>query len=69
MPKLDGYAACRRIRALPSGKDLLIIALSGFGQNNDRHYTALAGFDAHLVKPVAPDAIMQLISERLADRM
>jgi PAS domain S-box-containing protein len=63
MPKLDGYGACRRIREQPWGKDLKIVALTGWGQDADRRETAAAGFDGHLVKPVAPEALLRLLAE------
>ncbi len=52
MPKLDGYDACRRIRGEAWGKDLMLIALTGWGQDDDRRRTVDAGFNAHMVKPV-----------------
>jgi CheY-like chemotaxis protein len=53
MPGIDGLEAARRIRALPGGDDIVLIALTGWGQARDRERTRLAGFDRHLVKPVA----------------
>ncbi len=53
MPKMDGYETARKLRRFPWGKRALIIALTGWGQQQDRERTAAAGFDAHLVKPVA----------------
>jgi PAS domain S-box-containing protein len=52
MPRVDGYEACRRLRAAPGGHALRIVAVSGWGQVSDRRRSAEAGFDAHLVKPV-----------------
>jgi PAS domain S-box-containing protein len=52
MPKLDGYQVCRTLRAQPRGPDLVIIALSGRGQEADRERSKGAGFDEHVVKPV-----------------
>jgi PAS domain S-box-containing protein len=52
MPKLNGYDACRAIRARDWGRDTTIIALTGWGQDDDRRKSAEAGFDEHLVKPV-----------------
>lgn len=65
MPKLDGHEACRRIRQQPWGRDMLIIALTGWGTDEDRRKTAEAGFDAHLVKPVEPSVLTGLLAERL----
>ena len=52
MPKMDGYETARQIRRRPWGKRATLIALTGWGQRQDRQRTAKAGFDAHLVKPV-----------------
>jgi signal transduction histidine kinase len=59
MPGMDGCEVCRRLRALPSGRDIVIIAVTGWGQQADRARTAAFGFDAHLVKPVNPLEILQ----------
>ena len=53
MPKMDGYATAREIRKRPWGKHATLIALTGWGQQKDRQRTEEAGFDRHLVKPVA----------------
>jgi PAS domain S-box-containing protein len=52
MPKLDGYETCRRIRENEWGKNIVIVAATGWGQDEDRRRTKEAGFDHHLVKPV-----------------
>ncbi len=62
LPKLNGYEACRRIRQQPGGKELVIIAQTGWGQDEDRQRTHEAGFDHHLVKPVDPQALMKLLA-------
>ena len=62
LPRLNGYDAARRIRALPSGQSVVIVAVTGWGQDSDRQKTVEAGFDIHLVKPVDPDALMKLIA-------
>jgi CheY-like chemotaxis protein/two-component sensor histidine kinase len=51
MPKLNGYDACRRIREQPWGKSVVIVALTGWGQDEDRRKAEQAGFDRHLTKP------------------
>ena len=53
MPKMDGYEVARRVRMRPGGRRMKLIALTGWGQQQDRDRTSAAGFDAHLVKPVA----------------
>jgi signal transduction histidine kinase/CheY-like chemotaxis protein len=57
MPDMDGYAVARAVRADPSLARTRLIALSGYGQRQDRQRTAEAGFDAHLVKPVEHDVL------------
>jgi signal transduction histidine kinase/ActR/RegA family two-component response regulator len=52
MPGLDGYEAAREIRLQPRGKDVVLIALTGWGQATDKQRASHAGFDHHLVKPV-----------------
>ena len=62
MPRMNGYEAARAIRREPWGRDVYLIALTGWGQDIDRLRSREAGFDQHLVKPVAPAEIL----ERLA---
>lgn len=66
MPRMDGYEAARRIRRQPGAKEVLMIAVTGWGQNDARQRTMEAGFDHHLIKPVDFDEIRQLASGRLA---
>jgi PAS domain S-box-containing protein len=63
MPKLNGYEACRRIREQAWGKGILIAALTGWGQEEDRRRSMEAGFDHHLIKPVGHDALERLLVE------
>lgn len=60
MPKMNGYEAARHIRQQPWGKKMLLVALTGWGQDEDRQRTAEAGFDHHLVKPAEPNDLQQL---------
>jgi CheY-like chemotaxis protein len=62
MPKMNGYDACRQIRDQPWGKDLLIIAMTGWGQEEDKLRARQAGFDAHLVKPIDPGELQRLLA-------
>ena len=62
MPKVDGYEAARRIRAEPWGDAPFLVALTGFGADEDRRRTHDAGFDRHLVKPVALDALTESLA-------
>ena len=61
MPKLNGYEACRRIREQPWGKKVMLIALTGWGQDEDKRRSKEAGFDYHLVKPIDPTVLEQLL--------
>jgi PAS domain S-box-containing protein len=62
MPKPNGLDVCRHIRAQPWGKGALVVALTGWGREDDRRQTEDAGFDHHLVKPVDPYALGALLS-------
>jgi two-component system, sensor histidine kinase len=64
LPSLDGYEVARRIRATPQGKELLLIALTGYGAPEQRSRALEAGFDLHLVKPVEPEQLLKLVAER-----
>ncbi|HTU67617.1 MAG TPA: ATP-binding protein [Steroidobacteraceae bacterium] len=66
MPGMDGYEACRRLRA-KYGDALGIIAVSGWGQQSDKDFALRVGFDAHLTKPADPEALTSTIA-RLATR-
>jgi CheY-like chemotaxis protein len=61
MPKLNGYDTARRMRQMSWGRDMLIVALSGWGQEADRAKSSSAGFDHHFVKPVDVAEIQRLI--------
>ncbi|HEX7062344.1 MAG TPA: response regulator, partial [Woeseiaceae bacterium] len=61
LPGLDGYSVCRRLRAEPWGRDMLIIAVSGWGKPEDQRRSAAAGFDHHMVKPIKHDALTALL--------
>jgi CheY-like chemotaxis protein/two-component sensor histidine kinase len=63
MPKLNGYQACRKIRELPNGAAATLVAVTGWGQPGDRKASHEAGFDQHLVKPVDPAALADLLAE------
>jgi PAS domain S-box-containing protein len=62
MPKLNGYDACRQIRIEARGRHMVLIALTGWGQDEDRQRTLEAGFDAHMVKPVDPNTLLKLLT-------
>jgi CheY-like chemotaxis protein len=61
LPKLNGYDACRRIREQPWGKGMVIVALTGWGQEEDKQRSNEAGFNHHMVKPVDPAILEKLL--------
>ncbi|NUZ05533.1 hybrid sensor histidine kinase/response regulator [Piscinibacter koreensis] len=61
MPGLNGYELARRVRASETARDLLMVAVTGFGQQADRERTADAGFNRHMVKPVAPRELIEFL--------
>lgn len=64
MPEMDGYETARRLRELEAGKKLLLVALTGWGQDHDRRRTQQAGFDLHLIKPVDSQALQSMLAAR-----
>jgi signal transduction histidine kinase len=66
LPKLNGFDVARMIRQQPWGQDMMLVALTGWGQEEDRRKSSAAGFDAHLVKPADPDALTELLARMLS---
>ena len=62
MPGMDGYEVARRIRSNPNNRHISLIALTGWGQDEDRRRSVAAGFDHHLVKPADIDQLRQLLT-------
>jgi CheY-like chemotaxis protein len=62
LPIMDGCETARAIRSEPWGKEILLIAVTGWGQDDDRRQSSEAGFDHHLVKPVDPSALMEILA-------
>jgi CheY-like chemotaxis protein len=62
LPGLDGYEVARVVRADPVGNSALLIAVTGYGQVDDRRRSMEAGFDAHLLKPVSQSLLSTLIT-------
>jgi CheY-like chemotaxis protein len=62
MPKMNGYEAARHIRAQPWGEKMVLVALTGWGQEEDKRRATEAGFDHHLTKPVEPDVLHKLLA-------
>lgn len=63
MPKLNGYQVAERIRAQPGGEHILLIAVTGWGQEQDKLRAISAGFDRHLTKPIDPAVLEALLAE------
>jgi DNA-binding response OmpR family regulator len=62
LPRMNGYDACREIRKTAWGKNMVLIALTGWGQEEDRLQSRNAGFDVHMVKPVDHDALLTFLA-------
>jgi CheY-like chemotaxis protein len=62
MPEMDGIETAKRLRLLPNGNEIFLVALTGWGQEKDRERTRAAGFDWHLVKPVESDVFMEVLA-------
>jgi signal transduction histidine kinase/ActR/RegA family two-component response regulator len=63
LPRLDGFGACRRLREQSWGKSILLVAITGWGQDIDRLKSNEAGFDHHLVKPIDSRALAALVND------
>ena len=68
MPKLNGFEVCRRIRQQAWGENIVVIALTGWGQEEDKRRSLAAGVDSHLVKPVDLAALQKLLAGVTATR-
>jgi two-component system CheB/CheR fusion protein len=66
MPKLNGYEVARRIREKPWSKRVLLVALTGWGQDEDQRRASEAGFDRHLIKPIDPGVVHEIVLESQA---
>jgi signal transduction histidine kinase len=67
LPGMDGYEVARRVRQMAGGEQIRLIALTGYGQLEDRRLALAAGFDDHLVKPVEPGKLSQALQLRNPD--
>jgi two-component system, sensor histidine kinase len=63
LPGLDGYAVARRARETLGANSPLLVAMTGYGGPNERAASAHAGFDVHLVKPVPPETLAEIIAK------
>lgn len=64
LPDLNGYEVARAIRQIPDHKDLLLVAVTGYGRDRDRETAIASGFDIHLVKPLDPNELLRAIAEK-----
>jgi len=62
LPEIDGYEVARRIRMLPNAKAMMLVALTGYGQDSDKQRAREAGFDEHLTKPVRIEQLQALLT-------
>jgi CheY-like chemotaxis protein len=62
MPGMDGHEVAQRVRRMPGFRDVLLIAMTGWGQEEDRRRSKAAGFDYHLLKPANADAVQALLA-------
>lgn len=67
LPRMDGFELARHIRQRPWGRRAMLIALSGWGQDEDRRKSREAGFDLHLVKPVDSQALLRILDRARAE--
>ena len=63
LPDMDGYALCRRLRSRPQTSKAVLIALTGYGQEQDREQARTAGFDYHLIKPADHSQLLMLLTK------
>jgi CheY-like chemotaxis protein len=68
LPTMSGLEVCRQIRSEPWGKDVVLVALTGWGQEDDRRQSKEAGFDGHLVKPVDQSELEELLRKIAVSR-
>ena len=68
LPGIDGYEVAKRLRQEPEGSRLLVAAVTGYGQEEDRRRSKVAGFDEHLLKPIALDDVRGLLHHPKLDR-
>jgi CheY-like chemotaxis protein len=67
LPGLDGFEVARRLRQQALGPDVLLVAVTGYGDQKHRHLSREAGFDCHLVKPVEPEVLHILLATNHQD--
>jgi CheY-like chemotaxis protein len=65
LPGVDGYEVARSLRATSAGQHMVLVALTGYGQADDRRRTREAGFDHHLVEPIDAEDLMRALGSRV----
>ncbi|HVG05974.1 MAG TPA: ATP-binding protein [Burkholderiaceae bacterium] len=68
MPRMNGYEVAAKLRAQPWGEQVILVAVTGWGQNEDRHRAHDAGFDCHMVKPIDPESLTTTLAGLSAQR-
>jgi CheY-like chemotaxis protein len=68
MPEIDGYEVARRVRGDTRIRNMLLIAVTGWGQEADKSRASTAGFDLHFTKPVDPERLVELLGGELPTR-
>ncbi len=66
LPGMDGYELARELRRLPHARRALLVAMTGWGQDEDRRRCREAGFDLHVTKPAPPEEVQRLLAEYAA---
>jgi len=61
LPDIDGYVLAEQVRATPWGRNAVLVAVTGWGQEQDRQRAVVAGFDQHLVKPISAETVESLL--------
>ncbi|MFL6674118.1 MAG: ATP-binding protein [Massilia sp.] len=69
LPDMDGYELARQLRALPEMSDAVLVALTGYGQSENRRQAEQAGFDHYLVKPASMDQVGAILAQARADKL
>ena len=69
LPGINGYEVAKHVRQLPGGKDVVLVALTGYGQDTDREMSAQAGFNHHLVKPARLEQVREILAAAAEQRI
>jgi two-component system CheB/CheR fusion protein len=63
LPGIDGWEVARRLRQLPTGKKLLLVAVTGYGSDDDRATSERAGINLHFTKPISPSVLQSVLAD------